>query len=453
MHPPVRRSPNARAAHRLRLTVAAALVLTAAAGLSPAQESYEREPINYWTTPLKDPVSRFKSDLESGDLQIDAASERSWLSGVLAALKVPESSQVLVFSKTSLQRNLIDPATPRALFFNDEVYVGWVPGGAIELGALDPDAGPVFYLLERPAAPLVTAAGQTAPGRPTVIRDQECLSCHAGSMTGQVPGFMIRSVYPDFQGNPILTAGTRLTGHHSPLEERWGGWYVTGSHNPMRHLGNALARATSRGADLDMEAGANATSLAGYFDVSRYPLDQSDIVALMVLEHQVTLHTMMAQAHYAVKSALHREEALRREMPDAGPSLGGSTRRIIAHEAARLVKNMLFADEAALADEGVSSTSTFAEDFARGAPRDASGQSLKTLHLGSRLFKNRCSYLIHSAYFDALPSPLLREISLLLREALVGEDTNGHAAHLRPEEKQRIAQILRDTKPDVAGDW
>jgi len=420
---------------------------------SPAEEAYEREPINYWTTPLTDPVTRLKQDLERGDLQLDATTDLSWLRAVLAALRVPESSQVLVFSKTSLQRSRISPTSPRALYFNDEVYVGWVPGGGVELTAMDPAAGPVFYLLERPVPAVVHAAGQTAPGRPSMIRDQECLSCHAGPMTGNVPGLMIRSVYPDAQGNPILTAGTKLTGHHSPLEHRWGGWYVTGSHDPMRHLGNTLATETAQGAELDLEPGANASSLARYFDVSRYLLDQSDIVALMVMEHQVNLQTMMTQARYAVISALHREEAMRREMPDAGPSLGDSTRRIITHEAARLVKNMLFADEAALAPEGVSSTSAFAADFTRDAPRDRAGQSLKTLHLGSRLFKNRCSYLIHSPFFDALPGRLRDEISRLLREALAGGDAHSHASHLRPEEKNRLVQILRETKPDLAGAW
>lgn len=453
MKPPLQRqliSCTVRGAVR---SAAALLLAGLTATTVPAQDAYEREPVNYWSAALTDPVTKLKKDLESGDLELDATTERSWLAGLLAALKVPESSQVLVFSKTSLQRSRISPETPRALYFNDEVYVGWVPGGAVELAAIDPSVGPVFYLLERPAPAIVTATGQTAQGRPVFLRDQECLSCHAGPMTGNVPGFMIRSVYPDAQGNPILTAGTKLTGHHSPLEQRWGGWYVTGSHHPMLHMGNALARETAQGADLDMASGANANSLTGYFDVSRYPLDQSDIVALMVLEHQVNLQTMMTQAQYAVKSALYREDAMRREMPDAGPSLGDSTRRIITHEAARLVKNMLFVDEAPLADEGVSSASSFADDFARGAPRDQTGQSLKTLHLGSRLFKNRCSYLIHSPYFNALPPRLLEEISRLMREALVGRDAHGHAAHLRPEEKRRITAILRETMPAFAGSW
>jgi hypothetical protein len=140
-------------------------------------------------------------------------------------------------------------------------------------------------------------------------------------------------------------------------------------------------------------------------------------------------------------------------MPDAGPSLGDSTRRIITHEAVRLIKNMLFTDEAPLAAEGVSSSSSFAEDFAHTGPRDRSGQSLKTLHLGSRLFKNRCSYLIHSAYFDALPLRLKDEMARLMDEALVGDDPHGLAKHLRPEEKHRIVQILRETKPEFAGAW
>jgi 2-hydroxychromene-2-carboxylate isomerase len=419
--------------------------------LATAAEPYEREPINYWTTPLTDPVTRLKQNLESGDLQLDATTELSWLRGVLAALRVPESSQVLVFSKTSLQRSLISPSSPRALYFNDEVYVGWVPGGAIELTAMDPQVGAVFYLLHRPPPPDPLAAAQTPPRHPSVIRDQECLSCHAGPMTGNIPGLMIRSVYPDAHGNPIFTAGTKLTGHHSPLEQRWGGWYVTGHHDPMRHLGNAIATETPQGANLNRDAGANLTSLARHFDVSRYLLDQSDLVALMVLEHQINLHTLMTQAHYAVDSALHRDEAMRRELPEA--STGDSTRRIITHEATRLVKNMLFADETPLSPEGVSGSPTFVADFTKTAPRDHAGQSLKTLHLGSRLFKNRCSYLVYSPSFDALPTLLHQEIARLLHDALVRHDPLQLANHLRPEEKSRLVQILRETKPSLTRDW
>jgi hypothetical protein len=409
-----------------------------------ADQDYERDPINYWKVPLTDAVSTFRGRLERSEVRLDSSSEKAWLHGVLAALEVPVSSQVLVFSKTSLQRSRIAPETPRAIFFSDEVYVGWVPGGAIELSAIDPNAGPVFFLLERP--------GEGQP--PRFERSQDCLNCHAGPMTGNVPGFMIRSVYPDATGDPILSAGTRLTGHHSPLEERWGGWYVTGTHDPMRHMGNATATASSVGVTLDARQGLNLRSLTEYFDVSRYPLDQSDIVALMVLEHQVNMHTVLARAHVAVRTALHRHAAMLAALdPSDGLPVADSARRVIEVEAERVVKHLLFADEARLASEGVASESSFAEDFVRSAPAARDGQSLKSLRLGSRMFDNRCSYLIYSKSFDHLPPELAAEVAARLREALVGDDRRGLGAHIPAEEKARIARILRETKPSLASGW
>jgi hypothetical protein len=273
-------------------------------------------------------------------------------------------------------------------------------------------------------------------------------------MTGNVPGFMIRSVFPDATGDPILSAGTRLTGHHSPLEERWGGWYVTGTHDPMRHLGNATATAGSGGVALDANQGVNLRSLKDYFDVTRYPLDQSDIVALMVLEHQVNMHTVLARAHVAVRTAVHRQNALLAALdPSSGLELNDSARRVIEIEAERVVKHMLFTDEIRLASEGVATESRFPEDFARAAPRTSDGQSLKSLRLGSRLFDNRCSYLVYSTSFDHLPPELAAEVAARLREALAGDDRRRLGAHIPAEEKARIVRILRETKPALASDW
>jgi hypothetical protein len=422
------------------------LCVAASSALLPlhAEEDYERDPINYWRVTPDDPVSRLKRRIESGELKLDRSHERQLLRTVLKELDIPESSQVLVFSKTSLQRSLISPESPRALYFSDDVYVGWVPGGSLELSCFNSNLGPTFYLL------------QPGPNesQPLVTRPQDCMSCHGTSMTGGFPGFMVRSVYAAASGEPILSAGTKLTEHSSPIEERWGGWYVTGLHDPMRHRGNVIATPVADGAVLDIEKGANIKSLAGYFDTSRYLLDQSDIVALLVLEHQVGMHNRLAHGTYTVRTALHYQDALRRETGlDQNSGHSESTQRIIDAEAASIVRHMLFTDEAPMASEGVTSRSHFPDEFQARGKRDSSGQSLRSLHLGRRLFRNRCSYMVYSAAFDALPPPLASAIAEILKDALQGSDSRRLAAHLSGDEKARICRILGETKPGLTKNW
>ena len=189
-----------------------------------------------------------------------------------------------MFSKTSHQNNRISPQIARALYFSDEIYVGYVHGGQIEVIAPDPLLGPIFYLIEFPSA----------GSPPRAVRDPSCLSCHANARTEGVPGMLVRSVVPGADGRPILRLGTHLTTHSSPLEERWGGWYVTGTHDGALHMGNMTT--TEADGTLDMEAGANWTSLEGKIDTSRYLLPTSDILALMVLEHQCRMHNLLTRA-------------------------------------------------------------------------------------------------------------------------------------------------------------
>lgn len=41
-------------------------------------------------------------------------------------------------------------------------------------------------------------------------------------------------IYPQF--------GNYVTNHRSPIEQHWGGWYVTGSIGGGEHMGNVLLR-------------------------------------------------------------------------------------------------------------------------------------------------------------------------------------------------------------------
>jgi len=101
------------------------------------------------------------------------------LGSLLNVLKIPVSSQVLVYSATSLQLSYISVKYPRAIYFNDDVYVGHVRGGRIEVISVDPELGAIFSIFDIPLG----------PGQPTVVeRSGRCMNCHANTATGEVPG-------------------------------------------------------------------------------------------------------------------------------------------------------------------------------------------------------------------------------------------------------------------------
>src|SRR5262245_3957937 len=213
------------------------LVLLAACCVSLASpvraDDYDREPIRYSTAPANNVVSRLEERLAAGKTQLPHEKRLGYLRSLLGELTVPVSSQMLVFSKTSLQRNRISPQTPRAIYFNDDVYVGFCQSGdVIEVAAVDPQLGNVFYSLD-----------QNAPDRPRFTRQGDnCLICHGSSQNQGIPGLLVRSVFSDPTGLPLLSAGSYRIDHTSPLEKRWGGWYVTGTHGKQTHLGNLIIR-------------------------------------------------------------------------------------------------------------------------------------------------------------------------------------------------------------------
>src|SRR5204862_3933954 len=133
-------------------------------------------------------------------------------------LDVPVSSQTLVFSTTSLQLSLISPSNPRAIFFSEDIYVGYIPGGRIEVLSLDPELGAIFYIFDIPRE----------PGPIRYERSNRCLNCHATDDTGYVPGLVIRSVAPAANGASLDSFRRLQSGHGIPFAERFGGWQVTG---------------------------------------------------------------------------------------------------------------------------------------------------------------------------------------------------------------------------------
>jgi hypothetical protein len=405
---------------------------------------YELPPLSYSDTPADNAVSRLQLELDNHRWQPLATRELDLLRATLFALAVPVESQVLVFSKTSLQRRLIQPRNPRALYFSDDCYVGWVPGGLMEIAATDARLGVAFFRLTR----------NTAADAIQIQRDSDCLSCHAGPLTGDWPGLMIRSVFVDAQGEPITAAGGFLTTHESPLSERWGGWYVTGDHGTVRHMGNAFAENHGGRTTLNRESGANLTHLATLVPTDRYLQSDSDLVALMILEHQVEMHNRLSRANLRSRRWLHYQASLRKELgqPESSEPTG-SARVVIDAEANRILEYLLFCNEAPLPESGVRGNDTFPAAFTANRIPDTRGRSLKDLDLRTRLFSFRCSYMVYSQAFNHLPDPLKQTVYLRLRDVLVADVPPARFSHLDSAERQAIRDILTDTKPDLAAAW
>jgi hypothetical protein len=332
-----------------------------------------------------DPVTQLLRRIQDKKVEVRFDEERGYLPWLLQALDIPIESQMLVFSKTSVQALRIDPRRPRMLYFNDSVIVGSVPGGAIELAAQDPQRGMVFYLLDQTPLRYKAFLSQPQPIFPVTQRG-DCATCHLSKSSGALET-LIRSVTPDSAGVPLPAFASRVTDNRTPFGQLWGGWYVTGKTS-AKHLGNTVI---ADGREKHLE-----------------PTGPSDIVALMVFEHQMRVMNLISRA-----------------------ALGGS--------ATDLADALLFQGEAPLPSP-VSGNTLFAEKFATRGPHDRQGRSLRTLDLTTRLMRYPCSYMVYSEAFDALPSTTRQAVYRRMWDVL----GNREEIQSRP-----VIEILRDTKPDL----
>src|SRR6266566_2218047 len=334
-----------------------------------------------------DPASALERRLETGKVGLKYDEERGYLSAVLKELKVPVSSQTLVFSKSSFQLTQISPEAPRAVYFNDDTYVGWVNHGQyIEIASIDPKTGPVFYTLSQ----------DDDPNPRLELQSEQCLVCHDTFQSRTpIPRLLILSVLPNPDGN-ALKAAALITNDQSPLRERWGGWYVTGTHGKQRHLGNTIA--------------------------------------LMLLGHQTHVHNLITSGVYEIRDAIQQD-------------LSGKMSEIVKDAGEPIVRAMLFSGEAQLT-EPVMGTSDFAAEFMSRGPRDSKGRSLRELDLKQRLLRYPLSYLVYSKSFDAMPGPLKDYVYRRFREVLTGEDNSPDFRHISEADRKAILEILHDTKPD-----
>ena len=399
-------------------------------------------PINYRAEP-DDPVARLQQRLNIGDAQLKWEPRNGYLASILEQLHISESSQMLVFSKTSFQYKKISPATPRAIYFNDDVYIGKVRDGkALEVVSFDAKQGAIFYLLDEQQA-----------DRPTFQRAElDCTVCHVAPNTRNVPGVLVRSIYPTMSGAQAGRSPSYLTGHESPLSERFGGWYVTGTTGAQRHLGNVTVSNVDEPTAVDRDSGANVTSLAGRVDLSDYLTPHSDIVAQLVHAHQTQAHNLMTQVNFQTRIAAYEEAAANRAAGRPEDTLSPSTRTRINDLSEQLVRYLLFADEAPLTGE-VRGTSGFAEQFEARGPRDRHGRSLRDLDLKTRLFRYPLSYLVYTEAFDALPEPAKGYVYQRLFDVLTNDPGKDEFWWLDRAERQAIFDILLDTKQGLPASW
>jgi hypothetical protein len=403
---------------------------------------FSDEPINY-RGEVHDPVAELQRRLDAGDTTLQWEPQNGYLKSVLDHLRIPISSQSLVFSKTSFQYKKISPRTPRALYFNDDVYVGKVHDGkAIELVSFDARQGAIFYLLD-----------EQQTERPAFQRAElDCTVCHVAAGTRNVPGVLIRSIFTTPTGTQAARTPSYFTGNPSPLAERFGGWYVTGTVGGQSHMGNVTVTDREHPEAIDRAAGANVTDLSRRFDTSAYLSPHSDIVAQLVQGHQTQMHNLITLTNYQTRLALYEEAAKGGATGATSQPPSDAVRAKFERPAEELVRYLIFADEVPL--EGpVAGTSGFAAEFSARGPRDPQGRSLRDFDLRTRLFKYPVSYLIYTDAFDALPDPAKSYVYHRLLEILTGSEESDEFWRFTRSDRRAALEILLATKSGLPEEW
>jgi hypothetical protein len=374
---------------------------------------YEHKAIQYFETPTDEPVKRLDDSIDQGKGKLDfEPGGLGYLRDLLKQLGLNIDSQVMVFSQTSFQATLISPQRPRAVYFNDEISVGFVPHGEVmEVSSLDPKQGVIFYTLNTARA-----------AKPTFARREVCLQCHQGGQTLGVPGLVVSSQYIPAGMPAEHVRGGFVTDDRTPIENRWGGWYISGSLVNQKHRGVPLSS--------DPET---------TFDTSAYLSPTSDVVALMTLEHQTRMTNLIVRIGWDTRIAMAEGK-----LEESRPKLDAAIDDMVGY--------MLFTDEAPMQGP-IKGVSTFSTTFPERGPRDKQGRSLRDFDLQKRLFKYPLSYMIYTKAFDSMPDWDRERIYQRLFNVLTGQDTDPKFAKLSADDRRNVLEILRATKPNLPGYW
>lgn len=404
------------------LLFASQLVATAA-----DYRDFDQPPHDYWKRTPHDRFSRWMTNVQSGRVELDYSGEKAFVASVLKSLDIPASSQMLVFSTTSLQLSLISPRSPRAIFFNEDIYLGYVVGGKIEIVSVDPDLGGIYYIFDIPRN------GQ--PPHPE--RATRCMNCHAREDTGYVPGLVLKSVVPGPRGGSLKSFRQEQSGHGIPLDQRFGGWYVTGLANFTNHWGNHIGNSTPQGVQrISIPPGTQ-------FSYDRYLMSGSDVLPQLLHEHQIGFVNRAIEATYRTRTHLAEDNA----------KLTAAHAAVLDELARTLTRYLLFADEVPLPPGGIAGEAEFKTDFASVRRLGPDGASLKDFDLRTRLFQHRCSYMIYSLAFQGLPLEMKQRVFTRLALALNTTKPEKEFAYLPGAEKQTIRGILKATLPELPKNW
>lgn len=410
------------------------MLLFLAISAAPAAETkaprvidFRSPPHNYLECKPKDRFSKLQEKVEKGSVKLDTESDKAFLSSLLLALNIPVSSQLLVFSASSLQSEIINPRNPRALYFNEDTYIGWVPDGLVEIIAEDPEMGPMFYVFDRlrPGGPV-----------PRVTRSTKCMNCHAGNATRRLPGLVAESLLVSRAGSSLETFRRDVQGHQIPLETRFGGWHLTGQHNLSSTKANIMGIPNAGRNEI------TSVNPGQYSDLSLHLLPTSDILPHLVNEHQMGFENRLVYAIYTVRQLKHENKGM----------LGAAANAEIDERAQEMARYIMFADEAKFPAKGMVGDEAYVKDFLRDRKTTKAGLSLKDLDLKTRIFKYRCSYMLHADTWKAAPKELKDRVyyhmALYLRE-----QPDAQHAHIPPAERLAIRSILKDTIKDLPTWW
>src|SRR5262245_55535943 len=370
--------------------------------------------IEYATRPTTDRVAKLAEALAKGRRQLQRDSRTGYLRPVLEALGVPVESQLLVFSKTGVQRAHTSPHDPRAIFFDDSVAVGYLPSApVIEIAAHDSQQGVIFYTVEQSAA------------APEFKRQTSCLTCHVSASTLNVPGVIARSNAVDVEGDVIPQLGSNDVDHRTPHPDRWGGWYVTSDGSATQdaqraHAGNitfSLRGNTSN--EVFVEWLNSSPESRGYLSGS------SDISALLVFDHQMHAINLLTKLNWESRASTEAPTPLVNELADY----------------------LLFVGEVP-PTVGLMARPGFAKALEARVPKDRQGRSFGQLDLVNRVMRYPCSYMIYSKAFDGLPAPAKAAVYRRMLDILSGNDARPAYKPLTAADRRAGIEILRDTKPD-----
>jgi len=293
----------------------------------------------------------------------------------------------------------------------------------LEFAVQDPRRGILFYTLS-----------QQPKAAPRFLRGNDCVGCHVSLASMDVPGMLIRSIPTGPDGRTYPQFGNFVTDARSPFQERWGGWYVTGTVAGVLHMGNMFLKNPDDESVVSVAGGPALDRLTDRFDVRDYPANQSDVIALLVFDHQMHMMSLLARVGWDARAVLR----------NYGPG-SEVAKTLLRSDARELVDYLLFVDEPILPGR-IQSTSNFAAEFVARGPVDKKGRSIRQFDLARRLMRYPCSYMIYSSAFDALPTEEKEAIYRRMWDILSGSDRDLRYANLSIDDRRAIMEILINTK-------